>query len=255
MNIEKINKFIFETPVSYDDETDSLVGTSDKQNSPWVFPPGDLSIPEIKKWVKDMSKKGVFSKILGSGATRIAIFNDNKTVFKFNYSEDSYIGNQIEKEIMVYNKYKKKYSDILPVIYRFNKNWIIEQRINPFDIDKFLQIVDLDGFPELKDKMLFKIRPFFEKMDYLFLSHGFSLISMLHNSPSYEVGVRDAKKAGIDLKSFKEWEYALLKNESIYRILSFCSDSGVAMADMKPSNLGFDVYKLKILDFGFIESI
>jgi len=255
VNIDKLDKFIYETPVSYDDETDALVGTSTNQKSPWVFPPGDLSIPEIKKWVREMSSKGVFKKILGNGATRVALYNDDKTVFKFNYSEDSYIGNQIEKEVSVYNKYKTKYSDILPKFYRYNKNWIIQQRMEPFSIDKFLNIVNLDGFPELKDKMYFKVHPFFEKMDYLFLSHGFSLIAMLHNSPSFEVGVRDARKAGIVLASFKEWEYSMLKNNTVYKILSFCSGADVTMADIKPDNLGFDGDKMKIIDFGFFDKM
>ena len=106
----ELEKFIFETPITYDMETDELEGTIEPSTkTKWAVPPDpNISVQELRKWVKQKVNEKVFSKLLGNGATRIALNNDNKTVFKFNYVTSLALGNQILEEVKIYNKFKNR---------------------------------------------------------------------------------------------------------------------------------------------------
>lgn len=259
MDIDRYKSFIFEAPVSYDDDTDELADTNTKTSSgsPWVYPPDpNLSIPEVKKWVKENAKKNVFREISGVGATRIAMYNDGETVFKFNYKTEQAIAgaNQIQNEVRVYNKTPANEKSLLPKFYRYGTNWIVMERIDEFTSDKLATLVDLTNYPEVLKNSAYLVEPFFKVLDYIFQTGGKEYVEFMMDS-TYEESKQAFADAGNEklFRNVKPWHFILLSNKDFQRVIRFCMKMDVTLADMKPKNLGFRGERLVIVDFGVSE--
>lgn len=135
MSIERLEKFIYEAPIAYDDESEANIGKLEKRSkTKWGSrPPKDISQPDLMKWIGEKVKEGILSKeIVGQGRTRAVNMNDGKTVFKYNWNVDEY-GNQTEVEVAHYNKIKNTpWKYCVPKIYDYGTHWSIQERAEEF---------------------------------------------------------------------------------------------------------------------------
>ena len=251
-----LEKFIFETPITYDMETDELEGTIEPSTkTKWAVPPDpNISVQELRKWVKQKVNEKVFSKLLGNGATRIALNNDNKTVFKFNYVTSLALGNQILEEVKIYNKFKKMFSNILPKFYRYGTNWIVQEKSEPFSNQKFSEIVDLNGMTNIASDASNYVTIFFKNLDYILLNLDINYLERLRKM-TFDEAKKTIENDGLSkyFKSYKPWNHYFLQNDILMEIIRFCKYSGTILEDMKSENLGFIGNRLVIIDFGMVE--
>lgn len=252
----ELEKFIFETPITYDMETDELEGTVEPSTkTKWAVPPDpNISVQELRKWVKQKVNEKVFSKLLGNGATRIALNNDNKTVFKFNYVTSLALGNQILEEVKIYNKFKKMFSNILPKFYRYGTNWIVQEKSEPFSNQKFSEIVDLNGMTNIASDASNYVTIFFKNLDYILLNLDINYLERLRKM-TFDEAKKTIENDGLSkyFKSYKPWNHYFLQNDILMEIIRFCKYSGTILEDMKSENLGFIGNRLVIIDFGMVE--
>lgn len=252
----ELEKFIFETPITYDMETDELEGTIEPSTkTKWAVPPDpNISVQELRKWVKQKVNEKVFSKLLGNGATRIALNNDNKTVFKFNYVTSLALGNQILEEVKIYNKFKKMFSNILPKFYRYGTNWIVQEKSEPFSNQKFSEIVDLNGMTNIASDASNYVTIFFKNLDYILLNLDINYLERLRKM-TFDEAKKTIENDGLSkyFKSYKPWNHYFLQNDILMEIIRFCKYSGTILEDMKSENLGFIGNRLVIIDFGMVE--
>lgn len=252
----ELEKFIFETPITYDMETDELEGTIEPTTkTKWAVPPDpNINVQELRKWVRQKVNEKVFSKLLGNGATRIALNNDNKTVFKFNFVTSLAVGNQILEEVKIYNKFKKRFSNILPKFYRFGTNWIVQEKSESFNNQKFSEMIDLSGLENISTNASNFVTIFFKNIDYILLNLDINYIERLRKL-TFEEAKKTIENDGLMkyFKSYKPWVHYFLQNETLMEIIRFCKYSGTILEDMKSENLGFIGNRLVIIDFGMIE--
>lgn len=252
----ELEKFIFETPITYDMETDELEGTVDiPTNTKWAVPPDpNINVKELRLWVRKKVDEKVFSKLLGNGSTRIALNNDNKTVFKFNFATSLAIGNQILEEVKIYNKFKKRFSDILPKFYRYGTNWIVQEKTEPFNNQSFSNVVDLNGMGNIATDASNFVTIFFKNMDYILLNLDINYIERIRKM-TFDEAKKNIENDGLTkyFKSYKPWTHYFIQNETMMEIIRFCKYSGTILDDMKSENLGFIGNRLVIIDFGMIE--
>ena len=252
----ELEKFIFETPITYDMETDELEGTVEPSTkTKWAVPPDpNINVQELRKWVKQKVNEKVFSKLLGNGATRIALNNDNKTVFKFNYVTSLALGNQILEEVKIYNKFKKMFSNILPKFYRYGTNWIVQEKSEPFSNQKFSEIVDLNGMTNIASDASNYVTIFFKNLDYILLNLDINYLERLRKM-TFDEAKKTIENDGLSkyFKSYKPWNHYFLQNDILMEIIRFCKYSGTILEDMKSENLGFIGNRLVIIDFGMVE--
>ena len=130
----KLMRVFMERPLAYDDDTESMVGTTDvyTQTKWGKLPPVNINVEDLTKWVDKQIEDGVLvGHIVGKGATRQVEFNDGKTIFKFNYSLQ--LGNQTRDEIETYYDVKDEWSDCIPKIYDHGLNWSVQEMADNVD--------------------------------------------------------------------------------------------------------------------------
>ena len=251
MNIEKLRKFIFETPLAYDDETDSLIGTYDEESQTYwgKLPPTKASVKQIEEFVKQGIEDGIFKdKYLGAGASRIVEANDGKTVFKWNY-DTSKFGNQTKYEVETYNKFKNKFGDVIPKIYKYGNHWEVVEKAEPFDDEKFNKLTKMNRI--VKGKPEYVWLSFVGMMKDIDETLGYDSVKKL-NSYSY-ANAQNYLKIEADpaiYEEYKPWMHVLLQNPNIYKICCFLIESGVGFSDMHIGNLMFIGDKMVVTDYG-----
>ena len=249
----KLYNYVFEAPVAYDDDSDKMIGKIDpKTKTKWgELPPIDMSIEDLRDWVYIQQEEGVLGELVGEGATRQAIYNDGKTVFKFNYSQR--IGNQTKVEAEIYKKYGKEFSDILPKVYRNGENWIVQEKAEDIDADKFRTMVGL-GDSVVVWMLLMN---YFEDMEYL-LGNAFSLEEykgFANKDRGYVLDIMNSKNYGGFSNQYTDNYHILTKSPIIQRMVEFCEKSGTKLRDMKLKNWGLIKNRIVIIDSGFNQNM
>lgn len=218
--------YLTETPIAYDDETDKKVGKMHiSSKTKWGFPPSvDASVKEVEEWVKEKIKMNILKDdFLGTGSSRKAVFNDGKTIFKFNYGSQPW-GNQTTYEVGVYEKYKNTYGDILAKILKSGKNWYIQEAAKFVDYDTFKKLTGVDAIVWLVFiKKVYKKRTDLKEVLDQFKTKKFS------NDIYKRISTSDV----------------------LVKIAKFCYTSKIDIGDLITSNLGMINNKLVIIDYGF----
>lgn len=248
---QKLYKYVFETPLAYDDIDIPKIGTVDKKTGTlWgELPPKDIKIQELVDWVKKKTADGVFVGVAGKGATRQAFFNDGKTVFKYNYSKN--FGNQTKVEVQTYKKYSNEFSDIIPKTLKYGDNWVIQELAQKFNGKKFMELTKLNRVLPSSVDGEFMILIYFQTMDLVMSSLSIDEMDEYKNK-SYQVFVEllNEKKSKA-AKNYKPWMHILTNNSNINKIVKFCVKSNTDLLDMKPDNLGFVEDRIVVIDYGF----
>lgn len=233
-----------EAPIVYDDETRGKVGTVDDASGlKWSEPPAkDASMEEVQEWVSIMVRRKVLNLAnLGQGKSKIAKFNDNKTVFKWNHDVTEF-GDQIEEELRIYRRFGKKYSDVLPVLYDSGDNWLIQELLVPVedDYNEFERItgVPFYEFDEMKDQVNYAWQ------DTL------NMIGKVSFDKFHKVFTDNFIRNTVGKQREVLWN-KLWNNNNIKRIFMFGIDAKVSIADFHDGNVGMTKDgKIKVIDFG-----
>ena len=150
-DLNSLYKFIYETPLAYDDETEAKVGTVDPETGTvWgKLPPKDATINDIISFVTRMKDEGVLIPIpqeyVSYGGSRFAEFNDGKTMFKWNYDDKKY-GNQTKYEAQTYEKFKDRYKEVLPKFYAFGNHWAVVEKLKHFNSNDFTKLTKINKY-------------------------------------------------------------------------------------------------------------
>lgn len=235
---------LVEAPIIYDDETRGKVGTVDDASGlKWSEPPAkDASMEEVQEWVSIMVRRKVLKLAnLGQGKSKIAKFNDNKTVFKWNHDVTEF-GDQIEEELRIYRRFGKKYSDVLPVLYDSGDNWLIQELLVPVedDYNEFERItgVPFHEFDEMKDQVNYAWQ------DTL------NMIGKVSFDKFHKVFTDNFIRNTVGKQREVLWN-KLWNNNNIKRIFMFGIDAKVSIADFHDGNVGMTKDgKIKVIDFG-----
>lgn len=224
----KFKQFLLESPIIYDDEdiNQQVNNIDTSSNTKWVkHPPINADIYEIEDWVNlTIEKGGLKDKILDSGGTKIVKFNDEKTVFKYNY--DKFFGNQITNEIKIYQKYYNQYSDVLPKFYLWGKNWCIQEKLKPINRSEFTKITGIK----------YKIWDIIISSLSEIQTQKITIEELKKHSPKIEKILKDSWFNEIMIK----YLYQILNSKILYKILEFCFKTKISILEMNTSNLGID---------------
>ena len=237
---------LYETPISYDDETDKKVGKIDKKTgTKWfVPPPENATLEEIGEFVKKMEQDKVLVYAdLGSGKSKSAKLNDGKTVCKWNHETENF-GNQIKQEVEVYRKFSSKYPDVLPKFYKWGTNWVIQELVEPVVKSNFVEK------PAFKSITGVDFKDFEKLADHFQYFRGRNIAA--NKRPNFDKFVKQVLEF---LERADKREYAnsvkLLNNSNIRDLLKFSYESKVSSSDFHDENIGISKdKKIKILDFG-----
>jgi len=253
---QRVKTYITETPVWYDDETKALKGTTTEDGSPWVSPPkSKLTLDQLHDWVILQHKKKVFKNVLGQGATKIALYNDGKTVFKFvsDTADFSLFGNQVAEENRMYAKWGKKYSNILAKIYKKGELWSIQERANPIKDSNFFKMTGVK---------LFIWETFFcGNEELLFVQWGKNLKLFLRLVPLLTANKDEQVWKILDILNKNEINRMRLetlrkvaRSPALVSIIKLCLESGLNIQDLQGRNLGEVNGRLVIIDYGLAVS-
>lgn len=249
MNHLEYIRLLVETPISYDEET--IKDVHDKHtDTKWDFntPYENASVNNIKEWIKSARENNILKssgniQIGKDGVGRIALVNDNKTVFKYNHSDN----NQTEFENKVYKKYGSKYKHLFPTIYKSGKNWQIVEKVESFSDNKFKNATGCD----FKDWDMFSSK--IDMLDLLSIANKHKNINSLLNDkdiipdPEYfdKKELNDIYASAIEVS----------KSKILCEIVELCLKSGISLIDLHENNFGFRGKDLVIIDWGFEEKI
>lgn len=212
----------FESPISYDDESHSKHGKMDKiSKSTWgKYPPDDISVDDLKIWIENSINAGILSKSSteSAGSSRIVVMNDHKTVLKYNYSSSD---NQIHKEIKSYINHYDRFKDILPVIYAYGENWMVEEYIKPIDESSFHKLTNITS----------------RELQYAIMSINNELMyKSLNDIISEDPNIYVSKLSNCKL---------------LMRIIEFAVLCNLDLFEIRIDNLGDKNGSLKVIDWGF----
>lgn len=247
MNHLEYIRLLVETPISYDEESSKSV--FDKHtDTKWDFnaPFENASVNNIKEWIKTARENNILKssgniQIGKDGVGRIALVNDNKTIFKYNHSDN----NQTEFENKVYKKYDSEYKHIFPVIYKSGKNWQIVEKVESFSAKKFKDVIGCD----FQNWDTFS--SFVDRVDLIKIARKHKSISdLLHDKniipdPEYfdKPQLDDIYASAIEVS----------KSKTLCEIIELCMKSGISLIDLHENNFGFRGNNLILLDWGFGE--
>ena len=256
-DLNSLYKFIYETPLAYDDETEAKVGTVDPETGTvWgKLPPKDATIEEIASFVTQMKEDGVLNPIpqeyVSRGASRYAEFNDGKTMFKWNYDDKKY-GNQTKYEVQTYEKFKGQYGDVLPKFFAHGNHWAVVEKLKPFNSNDFTKLTKINKYASGKPEFIWGTFVYccieIKKLG------GFGLLEEMRDN-GYVFAKEEIERLGMPEKVtsvFGPYVVALLKNDNIWKIFQFLNASKTAFGDMHTGNVMFNTAgKMVVADFGF----
>lgn len=222
----------FESIIRYDE-------TKNVNDPLWIDPPPeDASFDELKQWINDKIDDGsLINNIIGTGSSRTILANDHKTVFKYNSVDGSDVGNQISREIEIYNEYPE-FRDVLPIIYASGDHWMIEEHLSeckPKDLNKYIQ-----GYSALIAGM--------SELDNMLRKYNMNNIDELkrHIATNHKIKQHFPDKDVIDTHDLER----LIKTP-LERIVAFIIATKTDPIELRLDNLGIDNKgNIKILDFG-----
>lgn len=263
--------YLSEAPIMYDDNDKSQVrGRYDKDSGTfWDYGPDeDATVDEIATFVSRAMNNGTLPKEqpIGNGSCRTVVANDRKTIFKYTYNPDAKYGEQTAQENSTYEKYGKKFLDVVPKMYNHGKHWSIQEFVGKFTEEKFLESTGVDykdwvaylynvllhsNEMIVDPQMTIKTQPvegvkkellstiaFFEK-----LKQQSSLVRYVKAFMSSDPIKTQPILSKIDK--------AVKKSKTLQRILKFCRDSKTKLVEIQDDNLGFRANgDMVLLDYG-----
>ena len=257
MNHREYLRLITETPIAFDDETESRIGKTDlKTNTAWgKVPSPKATAKEIMVWVQWAEDNGILKKkstINNSGASRIVAFNDDKTVFKYNNGSNDY-SNQTAVENKIYKKFGEKYAHLLPKIYKFGTNWQVVEKIdtkwNPADFKSKVGVPYQAWQTFIGDISTNWFLPFFieagkSAKKTLILLQDKKVWDKYYQSGNYKFDDDEIKPLINCMK-------LLAVCPKMCEIMEMCIDSGIDWSDLHDGNFGFRGNDLIIIDWGY----
>lgn len=258
---KRIEKFIYEAPLVYDDETEEKLGDWDSESgSYWgELPKEHANTVEIEKFLKDCVVVGTIHPDAWdvndkerSGASRTIAFNDGKTVFKYNYNVEKF-GDQTANELYVYKKYYSQFKDVIPKIYKHGRNWMIVQKLNEWTEDRFWNATKIKKLVSGTSGNVWAayMNTVMDILEYIPFDEFKKFVGKSPESVKEYIRDNCGRKGGKIADSYTPFMQVLTNNKNVNRILEFCSVTGVDMGDLHTKNIMFDDKgNMMVSDFG-----
>lgn len=246
---QKLYDYIYERPLIYDDNDLPKLGTIDPDTeTKWgKLPSKNLTIPQITKWVEKQVKDGVLKTTTGEpGKTRQAYFNDGKTIFKYNYTTD--FGNQTEFELKTFKKWYNKYNYVLPNTYAWGKNWVVQERVQPFDGNKFKRLTKISTIFKFEGYVALSM--FMQTFDGILKTVPWREVKKYKNIRYEQFLEYLQDEAPKTARGYKGWMHLMFNNLSLYTLLEFCVMSNVTLEDFHVGNIGTIGERIVVMDYG-----
>lgn len=202
-----------------------------------IAPPKDINIEDLSIWLRQMRKDNVLLKNnIGFGVSKIVLYNDKNTVFKFEYDDGL---DQFNREISIYKKYGKKYKDILPKIYKYGKIWMIQEYLKPINKSEFKNNTNIN-YRDWTDAL--------SGSGILFRSTYGKHIKPEEINNIVKDYVYNKKKEYIPMYENIKYVY---NSKFFLKIAAFAIETKTSFGDLIGDNLGINKKgQVKILDFG-----
>lgn len=257
--IDKLHSFIYEAPIAYDDETEKKLGQRDKAtDTVWAAAPDKYADEtQIARWVSRMVNQGVLGQVLGQGITRVAMFNDGKTVFKWNH-DTKVEGNQTETEIAIYEKLQEKWREFVPKILKHGVHWSIQERADLFIENNIVDQKKVKSlFPFLMrssidlQKVILKFPTLMKAFNQKYIDYP-DFFDLPYPQRVEEAGMIPGIHHGEDDSDFYDKQLdALVSNKKIRGLIDFAYHNNLIW-DLKFHNMGTIGDRVVMVDYGLL---